>query len=539
MARTLPLLRDWNRAFWTSGEDGRLRFQHCTACDRLQHPPAPVCRSCGQDDLDEQAVSGGATVQGHTWSGREGAPVAAVVAIDEDPTIHLTTNLVGVDPESVSVGMRVQVTFEQDEDVWLPLFEATGEAPGALVAEDLEHLRSVRPMARTDKFEDRVTLTGIGRSEIGRKLMRSPLSLTVDAVRAAITDAGLTMADVDGLSTYPGTAAEGGYAEGGVTAVEGALGLRPTWHNGGSEVPGATGSIVAAMLAVAASLCRHVVCFRTVWQSSFGELAKRGEVAGAGPRRASGFDEHLAPFGVQAPQAVAMAASHHMARYGTTRETLGWIALNGRANAALDPTAVYRDPITMDDYLGARTISTPFGLFDCDALCDGAVAVVVSAVDAARETPHPVYVEAVGTQITERMEWDQGVLSHEPQVLGPAAHVWTRTTLRPDDVDVAELYDGFSFNALSWIEALGFCEIGEARHFLDGGKNIARDGPLPLNTHGGQLSHGRTHGMGLVHEAVTQLRGQGAERQVAGAATAVVTSGGLTPGSVLLLRRDP
>ena len=186
MARQLPLLRDWNRAFWTSGEDGQLRFQHCTACDRLQHPPAPVCRSCGQDDLDEQAVSGRATVQGHTWSGREGAPVAAVVAIDEDPDLHLTTNLVGVDPESVKVGMRVQVTFEPDEDVWLPLFEPTGDPPGALVDEDLERLRSVRPMARTDKFEDRVALTGIGRSEIGRKLMRSPLSLTVDAVRAAV-----------------------------------------------------------------------------------------------------------------------------------------------------------------------------------------------------------------------------------------------------------------------------------------------------------------------------------------------------------------
>ena len=142
-------------------------------------------------------------------------------------------------------------------------------------------------------------------------------------------------------------------------------------------------------------------------------------------------------------------------------------------------------------------------------------------------------------QITERMEWDQGVPSPEPQVLGPAAHVWTRTTFRPGDVDVAELYDGFSFNALSWIEALGFCEIGEAKDFLDGGQNIARDGLLPLNTHGGQLSHGRTHGMGLVHEAVTQLRGQGAERLVADAASAVVTSGGLTPGSVLLLRRDP
>jgi len=141
-------------------------------------------------------------------------------------------------------------------------------------------------------------------------------------------------------------------------------------------------------------------------------------------------------------------------------------------------------------------------------------------------------------QVTERMEWDQGVLSHEPHVLGPAAHVWTRTSLRPDDVDVAELYDGFTFNCLSWIEALGFCEIGEAKHFLDGGKNIARDGQLPLNTHGGQLSHGRTHGMGLVHEAITQLRGDAGGRQVADAATAIVTSGGLTPGSVLLFRQD-
>jgi acetyl-CoA acetyltransferase len=171
-------------------------------------------------------------------------------------------------------------------------------------------------------------------------------------------------------------------------------------------------------------------------------------------------------------------------------------------------------------------------------LCDGAVAIVVSAVDAAADTPHPVAVEAVGMQITERMEWDQGILSHEPHVLGPAAHVWTRTSMRPADVDVAELYDGFSFNCLSWIEALGFCEIGEAKYFLDGGKNIARDGVLPVNTHGGQLSHGRTHGMGLVHEAVVQLRGGAGPRQVDGAATAIVTSGGLTPGGVILLRRS-
>jgi acetyl-CoA acetyltransferase len=110
--------------------------------------------------------------------------------------------------------------------------------------------------------------------------------------------------------------------------------------------------------------------------------------------------------------------------------------------------------------------------------------------------------------------------------------------MRPDDVDVAELFDGFSFNCLSWIEALGFCEIGGAKDFLDGGKNIARDGALPLNTHGGQLSQGRIHGMGFVHEAVTQLRGDAGPRQVDDAATAIVTSGGLTPGGVILFRRD-
>ena len=124
----------------------------------------------------------------------------------------------------------------------------------------------------------------------------------------------------------------------------------------------------------------------------------------------------------------------------------------------------------MDDYLSARMITTPFGLYDCDVPCDGSVAVVVSAVDAARDLRHPpVLVDAVGSQITERWSWDQGVLSHEPMVLGPAAHVWSRSSLRPTDVDVAELYDGFSFNCLSWIEALGFCEIGEAAAFLDGG----------------------------------------------------------------------
>jgi acetyl-CoA acetyltransferase len=195
--------------------------------------------------------------------------------------------------------------------------------------------------------------------------------------------------------------------------------------------------------------------------------------------------------------------------------------------------------MTMDDYLSARPITTPFGLYDCDVPCDASIAVVVSAADTVADLAKPpVRIDAVGTQITERVSWDQDTVTHEPQVLGQSAHLWTRTDLRPADVDVALLYDGFTFNAVSWLEALGFCGIGEAQDWIGDGRRIALDGELPVNPHGGQLSEGRTHGFGFLYEAVAQLRGEADARQVAGARTAVVTSGGGTPSGVLLLRAD-
>ncbi len=194
----------------------------------------------------------------------------------------------------------------------------------------------------------------------------------------------------------------------------------------------------------------------------------------------------------------------------------------------------------MDDYMGARLITTPFGLYDCDVPADASIAVIVSHIDTAKDLrSQPVLVEAVGTQMTERITWEQSTITHEPHVLGPSAHLWSRTNLGPDDVDVALLYDGFTFNCLSWLEGLGFCGIGEAKDFLAGGKNIALDGgKVALNPHGGQLSAGRTHGMGFVHEAVVQLRGEGGDRQRRDARVAVVSSGGLTPAGAMLLRRS-
>ncbi|ORB48406.1 thiolase C-terminal domain-containing protein [Mycobacterium persicum] len=548
--RPLPQITDENEFFWASGAHGELRFQQCRACDALIHPPAPVCRYCRSREIGVRVVSGRATLAGFTVNHRFSLPglpapyVVAQVAIAEDPRVRLTTNVVECDPDRLELGQPVEVVFEQIEDVWLPLFRPASVAePADPPVDEIEPQRFgeyVRPMVTTTKFEDNVALTGIGMSAIGRRLMVTPLSLTIDACEAAIADAGLSFTDIDGLSTYPGGGNLGGFGEGGVTALASALGIRPTWHNGGIETFGPGGSVIAAMLAVAGGLARHVLCFRTLWEATYTELMKQGKIApsfGSGGRTTS----WQLPFGAtSAAHTLAINAQRHFHRYGTTKETLGWIALNQRANAELNPTAVYRSPMTMADYLDARPITTPFGLYDCDVPCDGAVAVVVSAVDAARDLAKPpVLVEAVGTQIIERIDWDQSTLTHEPQVLGQAAHLWTRTSLRPDDVDVAELYDGFTMNCLSWIEALGFCGIGEAKEFLDGGKNIARDGVLPLNTHGGQLSHGRTHGMGLLHEAVSQLRGEAGARQVAGARVGVVSSGGLTPSGVLLLRAEP
>ena len=544
--RPLPLITDDNEFFWTSGADGKLRLQECADCAALIHPPAPVCRYCRSHNLGVRAVSGRATLAGFTINERFSVPglpapyVVAQVAIAEDPRVRLTTNIIDSDPGQLELGQQVEVVFEHHDDVWLPLFRAVEDAPRApLPIDEIAPERFaefVRPMLTPEKFEDKVALTGIGMSEIGRRLMVPPLSLTVAACEAAIADAGLSIEDIDGLSTYPGGGNLGGFGEGGVTALEAAMGIRPTWHNGGIETFGPGGSVIAAMLAIACGLARHVLCFRTLWEATFNEQMKRGRIVPSGGRRA----DWLIPFGAtSAAHTLAQNAQRHFHRYGTTKETLGWIALNQRANAELNPTAVYRTPMTMDDYLNARPITSPFGLYDCDVPCDGAVAVIVSAVDAAQDTAKaPVYVDAVGTQIIERIDWDQSTLTHEPQVLGQAAHLWSRTSLKPQDVDVAELYDGFTMNCLSWIEALGFCGIGEARDFLDGGKNIARDGQLPLNTHGGQLSHGRTHGMGLLHEAITQLRGEAGERQVAGARVGVVSSGGLTPSGVLLLRAD-
>ncbi|MEJ5255819.1 MAG: thiolase family protein [Acidimicrobiales bacterium] len=398
-----------------------------------------------------------------------------------------------------------------------------------------------------DRLERRAVISGIGQSQVGRRLYRDPLDLTIEAALEAVADAGLELSDIDGIATYPGNQdVPPGFSGVGVAELQDALRLELDWFAGGLEAPGQLGSVINAIAAVATGLANHVLCFRTVWEASAqGEKSRSSVTMGAGGTgsgyRASGFLQWTLPFG--APSAanwIAMMAQRHFHEFGTTREQLAQIALNGRRNAALNPKAIYRDPLTLDDYLGARMISTPLCLYDCDVPADGSTAVIVSRADAAADLAHPpARIEAVGSAIHGRPSWDQWDDLTTMALRDAAAMLWSRTDLTPADVDVAELYDGFSFITLCWLEALGFCAHGEGGAFIEGGQRIALDGEIPLNTHGGQLSAGRLHGYGFLHEACVQLWDRGGDRQVAGGPeVAVVGAGGGPLGGCLLLTRD-
>jgi acetyl-CoA acetyltransferase len=368
----------------------------------------------------------------------------------------------------------------------------------------------------SERFERRVIVSGIGQSAVARRVDRDPLLLTTDACLAAIADAGLTPADIDGLSSYPGSSMPGpGFSGASVREIHDQLGLHPAWVSGGVEAPGQAGAIVNAMLAVAGGIANHVLCWRSIWEGSAqGKGGRKGY--GAGRRHVSTMQAWQLPFGATAPALAGLQIQARMHRYGLTREQLAAVPIASRAHAALNPNAVYRDPLTLDDYLGARMISTPLCLFDCDAPCDGATAFVISRVEHAPALDHEaVGVAAVSCRHDDRYIWEYG--QDITRITSRwASDVWERTTLAPSDVDVAELYDGFSIVTHCWLEDLGFCGVGEAGAFVEGGARIALDGELPLNTNGGQLSGGRLHGFGQLHEACVQLRGEGGARQVPG-----------------------
>jgi acetyl-CoA acetyltransferase len=406
------------------------------------------------------------------------------------------------------------------------------------------------PRPTEEPMERRAIISGIGQSAIGRRLGRDELDLTVEAAVAAMADARLRREDIDGISTYPGMGTgTPGFAGPPTPDVQDAMGLSLNWHDGGGEGAGQMRAVISASLAVAAGLAKNVLVYRTVTEGTAQGQGGRQGIGGSGGGgggipRFGGFMQWSLPFGaVSAANWIAMVGQRRMHEFGLTREQLGQIAVNNRRNAGLNPHAIYTEPLTLDDYLAARMISTPLCLYDCDAPCDGSTAVIVSHRDLASDLDHPaVHINAVGTALRGRPSWDQYDDMTSMAAKDAGASMWERTELSPSDVDTAQLYDGFSVLTIVWLEALGFCGRGESGGFIEGGQAIARDGILPLNTAGGQLSGGRLHGFGLIHEACVQLRGEGGDRQVIRnggrmpEVAAVANGGGPIAGSMLLTR---
>ena len=369
------------------------------------------------------------------------------------------------------------------------------------------------------KAESAAVISGIGWSEIGRRLHRDPLLLTADAALAAIADAGLEPREIDGLSTYPGASGSTpGITGAGIDDVRELLGLGLRWHAGGRELAGQLGSVVNAVLAVAGGLANHVLCFRTVWESTAqAQAGGRSSLVVSSPHPSMRWG---LPYGVGYVSYGALAMQRYMFESGATREQFAQLAVVSRTNAAGNPLAVYREPMTVGDYLAARMISDPLCVYDCDVPVDGAVAFVVSR---AGGRGRGIRFEAIGS--ASGFEASAGML-------------WSRTDLKPADVDVAEVYDGFTVYAVRWLEALGLTPRNETGAFISGGTRIALGGDLPVSTGGGQLSAGRLHGYGALLEACIQLRGDGGARQVPGSPeVAVVSSGAESFTSCLLLTR--
>ena len=382
-------------------------------------------------------------------------------------------------------------------------------------------------------------ISGIGISPIGRRTGIAGIDLTARAARQAIADAGLEPADIDGMATMGETPVREAAAH---------LGIEVSWRDRGFATGGLLSPVMAACNAVAAGDARHVLVYRTVRMiggSILMDGADRPGTTSPDPEPPPSIPglEWMGPLltmhAYSAANWLAMHCQRHMYLYGTTKEQLGWLAVNSRRNAGLNPNAAYRDPLSLDAYLTARPISDPFGLFDCDVPVDGSIALVISGSDFAPDCANmAIQVEAFGGAPSEGgWSWDQRPDYPKMASVDAAADMWSRTSLTPADIDVAELYDGFTFLTLAWLEALGLCGEGESGPFVEGAHRIALEGELPLNTYGGQLSAGRMHGYWVLHEAVLQLRHEAEARQVARADVAAVAVGGGPIAGCMLLTR--
>jgi acetyl-CoA acetyltransferase len=377
-------------------------------------------------------------------------------------------------------------------------------------------------------------IAGIGATEFSKDSGRSELQLAAEATAAALADAGLRPSDVDGLVTF----VMDSNAE---IAVARELGLgdlsffSQVGYGGGA----ACATVQQAALAVAAGIAEVVVCYRALNERSGHRFGQVSRAAVAAPT-SSGIDNgwHY-PMGLGTPAAtVAMIARRYMHEYGATSEDFGLVAVADRRHAAVNPRAwFYQRPITLADHQASRWIAEPLRLLDCCQESDGAVAIVVTSVERARDLRHPAAVIQAAAQGSSAGQFVMTSYYRDelglPEMGVVARQLWQQAGIGPAAVRTAVLYDHFTPYVLLQLEELGFCPRGEARHFISGG-TIELGGDLPLNTHGGQLGEAYIHGMNGIAEGVRQVRGTSVN-QVPGDGPVLVTAGTGVPTSGLIL----
>ncbi len=381
-------------------------------------------------------------------------------------------------------------------------------------------------------LRDKYAIAGVGETAYTRNSGVPVLDLAVEACLNAARDAGVDVKDVDGIVSYNfGDSAP-------AIAVATALGIPNVGYavdfaGGGNAANLITLSAAAAM---EAGLAKKVLCFRAMnGRSGF-------RLGGGREMLARGVTQHTAPFGwITYPQAMAMWARRHIVKYGTSAEEFGSVAVTFRENASLNERAMQRAPITMDDYLASRFIVEPFRMLDICLESDGACAVLMTDAARAKDmAKKPVYIMGgaygggpdQGEDLFDAIRWPDHSENYAAYI---ADDLWKSAGVGPRDVDVAQIYDCFTYSVLMQLEGFGFAKPGEAGAYCASGA-IRRDGELPLNTHGGLLSEAYIHGFNHVVEAVRQLRGECGPRQVEGAEIALTTAGAMTCGSAMVLR---
>ncbi len=373
----------------------------------------------------------------------------------------------------------------------------------------------------------RVAIVGVGYSQVARNSGLSERMHAAQAAVAALDDAGLTSADIDGVSTWGGDATDFAWM----------MGFGPlSWHLNVGVSPAFIQPAAHAAMAVAQGHAETVMSFRLMMQQpSAAAIAAGGAALGV----LSLVDAaYLHPYGVISPtQWASLMMQRYMHDTGATEEQFAIFAEVQRNYALMNPEALQKSPLSRDDFLNAPYVSKPLRILDCDYPCDSGSAVIFTTEERARDLRQPaVFVEASAISAIHDMNFE---IMPDMSVTSPkhcADLLWSRTDLKPADVDTAHIYDGFSVITFQWLEALGLCPPGQAGPFIASG-GTAPGGAVPTNTDGGAINVGRRHGANFCIEAVRQLRGQCGERQVADAEVSVWANAvGPFSGAMLLTK---